>query len=266
MQKYILKGDKQMSNLNKYKETTLEIIEKIGCEYEVFTSENTASEVEKAYFKAVEEGKKGGFVPVLVVSDDTLAEWLGILEDEKYAKEKVLSSKEDGKQFLQNRYKEYTDDFMEDNDYDEDEKVEALEELVGDLEEAEGEEIRHFMGYQSYTGNGIEEVILFRIPVKNPWEVVAWLPMGGWNECPPAEEMMAVAKYWYEQYGAVIATMSHDTLEFYVENQVEDGDKAMELANEMYSFCPDCVDQGVGCIAELWAGIRKSNVWFFWWD
>ena len=107
---------------------------------------------------------------------------------------------------------------------------------------------------------------MFKIPVKNPWEVVAWMPMGGWNECPLAEDMMAVAKYWYEQYGAVIATVSHDTLEFYVQNPVEDSEKAMKLAKEMYGFCPDCVEQGVGNIAELYAGIRKSKMWFFWWD
>ena len=249
-----------MSKQEEYKETTLKIIEKVGCEYEVFTRRNTAQEVEAAYFKALENGKKEGYFPVLVVADETLEDWLGILKDEEYNKENVIASDEDGKQFLQDRLKEYTDDWLEDND------SEGLNELVGDVEEAEGENICHFMAYQSYKGDGIEEVILFHIPVKNPWEIVAWLPMGGWNECPPAEEMMAVAKYWYEEYGAIIATVSHDTLEFYVSERVEDGEKAMELAKEMYGFCPDCVDQGVGSIAELCAGIRKSNVWFFWWD
>lgn len=255
-----------MSELTGYTNTTIEIIKKMNCEYEVFTNKNSAKEVEDAYFKALKEGQKNGFFPLLVVSDETLEDYLGIMEDDGYSKEEVLASNIDGKDFLQNRYKEYTDDFAEDNDFDEEEKAEALEELIGDVEDAEGEALRHFMAYKSYTGDGIEEVILFRVPVKKPWEVVAWLPMGGWNECPCAEEMMAVAKYWYEKHGAIIATMSHDVLEFYVPNEVKDSEQAMELAKEMYSFCPDCVDQGVGTIGELYAGIKKSNVWFFWWD
>lgn len=252
--------------MSDWNETISEIIKKVNCEYEVFTNKNTAEDVEEAYFKALEEGKREGFVPVVVIANDTVAEWFGILEDEDYDRETVIASNVDGEQFLKNRFKEYTEDFAEDNDFSEEEAKEALAELIGDVQEAEGEEIKHFMAYESYRGDGIEDVILFKIPVKNPWEVVAWLPMGGWNECPPADEMMAVAKYWYEKYGAVIATMGHDTVEFYVEHKVEDADAAMELAKEMYGFCPDCVDQGVGSIAELYAGIRKSNVWFFWWD
>ena len=57
-------------------------------------------------------------------------------------------------------------------------------------------------------------LILAKIPVKNPWEIFAYLPFGGWNECPNTPELMAVAKYWFEQHGAVPAAMSHDELEF----------------------------------------------------
>ncbi len=34
-----------------YKNTTLEIIKKVGCDYEVFTSENTSQEVEALILK-----------------------------------------------------------------------------------------------------------------------------------------------------------------------------------------------------------------------
>ncbi len=253
-----------MSRESGYKQATLELIKMIGCEHQVFTSGNTPQEVESAYLKALEDGKKEGYVPVLVLSDDTLAEYLGFFEDKDSVKEKIISSNEDGKLFLQNRFQEYVDDFAEDNEWCDDEE-EALEELIGYMDTAEGDAINRFLAY-NYKGNEIDEVILFRIPVRNPWEVVAWLPMGGWNECPAAEEMMAVAKYWYEQYGAVIATVSHDTLEFYVQDKVEDSERSLELAKEMYGFCADCVDQGYGSIAELWASIRKSSVWYFWWD
>jgi len=78
---------------------------------------------------------------------------------------------------------------------------------------------------------------------------------------------MAVAKYWFEQHGAVPAAMTHDELEFLLPVPVSK-EKAMELAAEQYGFCPDIVDQEqddptVGNLADvLW----QSTVWYFWWD
>ena len=48
-------------------------------------------------------------------------------------------------------------------------------------------------------------LILAKIPVKNPWEIFAYLPFGNWNDCPDTPDLMAAAKYWFEQYGAVPA-------------------------------------------------------------
>ena len=92
--------------------------------------------------------------------------------------------------------------------------------------------------------------------------------MGGWNECPPAEEMMAVCKYWYEKYGAVPAALSHDTLEFVLTKPVDDEEKAWEAAKEHYAFCVDRVDQCTASytLGELADCISRSTVWYFWRD
>ena len=42
----------------------------------------------------------------------------------------------------------------------------------------------------------------------------------------------------------------------------------MEVAVELYGFCPDVIDQGpedatVGTLADV---LRQSTVWYFWWD
>ena len=94
-----------------------------------------------------------------------------------------------------------------------------------------------------------------------------YLPFGGWNECPNTPELMAVAKYWFEQHGAVPAAMSHDELEFRLPAPVPE-EKAMDAAVELYGFCPDVIDQGpedatVGALADV---LRQSTVWYFWWD
>ena len=126
---------------------------------------------------------------------------------------------------------------------------------------------RRFSSYWNSDNNMTYPLILAKIPVKNPWEIFAYLPFGGWNECPNTPELMAVAKYWFEQHGAVPAAMSHDELEFLLPAPVPE-EKAMDAAVELYGFCPDVIDQGpedatVGALADV---LRQSTVWYFWWD
>lgn len=249
-----------MGVTEEFSSTAKEIISKVKCPYQVFKSPTTAGEVRSAYANAFELGKKEGFVPVLVIADETMAEWLGILEDESYSKEKIIAeARDDGEAILKERLEGYI------SDYDSDGM--SMEELLG--EKADGEVITELSSFISWNSDeSIQETILFEIPVKNVWEVIAWLPMGGWNECPEASEMMAVCKYWYEKYGAVVSVVSHDTLELSLNKSISDDAAAWELAKEHFAFCPDRVDQGTnsGTIGEVADCISKSSVWYFWWD
>ena len=76
---------------------------------------------------------------------------------------------------------------------------------------------------------------------------------------------MAVAKYWFEQYGAVPAAMSHDELEFELPSPIPK-EKAMEVAVEQYGFCPDLDQNEDGSIGSLADVLWQSTVWYFWWD
>ena len=76
---------------------------------------------------------------------------------------------------------------------------------------------------------------------------------------------MAVAKYWFEQYGAVPAAMSHDELEFLLPAPVPK-EKAMDVAVELYGFCPDLDQNEDGSIGSLADALWQSTVWYFWWD
>ena len=63
------------------------------------------------------------------------------------------------------------------------------------------------------------------------------------------------------------AAMSHDELEFLLPAPVHK-ETAMDVAVELYSFCPDVIDQGpedatVGALADV---LRQSTVWYLWWD
>lgn len=241
-----------------YDKIIQKIIGNTDCSYQVFSQDFTVEEVNAIYESEWKEGKQKGFVPVLLVLDDTLQEWFGFLEGDSYSREEIIKQNLDGAEILKDRYKEYMQDHEE---YEM-----SVSEFEG--EKTGGEVIDYLSSFEKYSGDGIEKTILFRVPVKNPWEVIAWFPMGGWNECPPAEEMMAVCKKWYEAYGAVPAVISHDTLEFVVEKPVEDEQEAWALAREHYAFCPDRVDQCTESytLGEVADCLSKSTVWFFWWD
>ena len=108
-------------------------------------------------------------------------------------------------------------------------------------------------------------LILAKIPVKNPWEIFAYLPFGNWNDCPDTPELMAAAKYWFQQHGAIPAAMSHDELEFELPTPISK-ERAMEVAVEQYGFCPDLDQNEDGSIGSLADVLWQSTVWYFWWD
>ena len=147
----------------------------------------------------------------------------------------------------------------------EDDELDWAGEVLGEM--AGGYEIDRLASYWDADSEMTVPVILAKVPVKRPWEVFAWLPFGGWNECPDTPDLMATAKYWFEQYGAAPAALSHDELEFVLPAPVPEG-RAMEAAAEQYGFCPDVIDQGpedatLGALADT---LRQSTVWYFWWD
>ena len=251
------------------------LMEYLDCECTYFPSMKDDDPIMSAYSYAKRESVKEGFVPVLIKADDeTLWECLIMNSDpdsdgeDDYAfdpdkvadyRKKILSAPvKDSKAVLEaligQRKEEAEDDDM---DWD--------EEILGEMEG--GEPNDRFSSYWDDDTEMTYPLILAKIPVKNPWEIFAYLPFGNWNECPNTPELMATAKYWFEQYGAVPATMSHDELEFLLPAPVHK-ETAMDVAVELYGFCPDVIDQGpedatVGALADV---LRQSTVWYLWWD
>ena len=250
------------------------LMEYLDCECTYFPSMKDDDPIMSAYSYAKRESVKEGFVPVLIKADDeTLLECLVMNADPKndadiyefdlktvteYRKKMLSTSVKDGKAVLQELTGQRKEE-AEDDDMDWD------EEILGEMEG--GYENNRFSCYWDSDTDMTYPLILAKIPVKNPWEIFAYLPFGNWNDCPDTPELMAAAKYWFEQYGAVPAAMSHDELEFLLPAPVP-GEKAMDAAVELYSFCPDIIDQGpedatVGALADV---LRQSTVWYFWWD
>jgi hypothetical protein len=54
-------------------------------------------------------------------------------------------------------------------------------------------------------------------------------------------------------------------VEYRVEKVIKTEDEAMEVAVEMYGYCPD-VDQSYDTLGLLAGSLVDSSVWYFWWD
>ena len=243
----------------------------LNCECTYFPSMKDDDPIMLAYNYAKRESVKEGFVPVLIKADDEIL-WECLImnsdpdsdgeDDYAFAPDKVAEYRKkmlsapikDGKAVLE----ELTGQRKEEA---EDDDMDWEEEVLGEMEG--GEPNDRFSSYWDDDTEMTYPLILAKIPVKNPWEIFAYLPFGNWNDCPNTPELMAAAKYWFEQYGAVPAAMSHDELEFLLPAPVPK-EKAMDVAVEQYGFCPD-LDQNasIGTLADT---IHQSTVWYFWWD
>lgn len=243
----------------KFSDSAKKIMEYLGCECEVIPSAADDKKLMDKYLAEYRRGLKEGFTPVIIIAEEVLADWFDDIVSEgktpeQYRKDILAKSSEGGEQLIKDldaeRYEE-----MEEDDFDD-------EEIMGEV--AGGEPLRKFISYRSFDDNSVVETILAYIPTTKPYEVFAWLPFGGWNECPDAENMIKIARYWFEKHNAVPVVIGHDTVEF----QAPDLDKktAIAVAKEHYAVCPDIVDQGVGTIGALADSLTKSIVWYFWWD
>lgn len=231
------------------------------CEVEMIDPSTSPKELTNHYFTLLEEGKNKGFHPVIVVANDILLEKFELdLEDEdldftademeKYRGNILLKAQEiDAK-----------------NLYNEEKK-----ELRSELEEVAFEEPDHSIELISFRDLDqetalVDEVVIIKIPTDSPHEVLAWLPMGGFNECPSPEMMTAMAKHWYETYGAMPVAITHDVVEFYTPTPPSDKETLYDLAMEQFLFDVDIVEQGVGCVEALVEVLYKNKTWYFWWD
>lgn len=236
------------------------LIERIGCPCKIIPSADSADTVMKIYLSELEKGKKEGYFPLLAEINDTLLEMLDLNADdnggaENYREELLKMELPDGKSYLDSRYDEYSGYYLEGVDEDE---------FFGTY--GETEIFRSFTGLIEYGEEQTSPMILARVPSKNPWEVFAWIPFGGWNDCPENENHMAAAKYWYEKFGAVVGVIRHDIVEFYLEKPINSRELAIETAKEHYGYCPDVIEQGWEELYMLASCIEKSKTWYFWWD
>ena len=249
-----------MSNIKEFKKMYIFEFE------EIKDTDMYYRDIEKKYLASYKEGKEKGFTPVFLVLHNTLLEKFEIdMEDEDTDNimDIVKSNLEKYKdinavEFLKKFQKENTEDSRESIDdyftekdykYDDSEKYNL--------------ELSTLFDYDNYLK---DDVILVKVPTEKPYEVLGYFGMGGYNECPFPAEQVAVAKYWYEKYGAVPVVITYDTIVFYVERPVQTLEETKKLAMEHYAFCDDVVYQCYCTFEGLADALYKNIQWYFWWD
>ncbi|WHY85894.1 DUF4253 domain-containing protein [Neobacillus novalis] len=166
-----------------------ELIAKLGCDCSII-KENDVKGVMTKYHQALIEGKKDGYTPLIIIPSEMMLEIVDTEVDKEYSnddRETIIAKAEDidVKELL----KRLLDEVMpmeDDEDYD----------ITGEF--SAEEQTNFFLSIEDAIN---EKIILAKIPTDKPWEVAAWVPMGGFNECPMPEEQVAVFKYWYEKNG-----------------------------------------------------------------
>lgn len=226
-------------------ETAEALMAYLDCECTYFPSMADDDPIMCAYEYAGKNAAHEGFVPMLIAVDETLWECLMLNSDPAhegdddhafdpdavaaYRQSQLAAPLPDGRMVLEDGMAERRAEAEDDSkDWD--------TEVVGRMEG--GFNNHRFSGYWNSETDMTHPVILARIPVRHPWEVFAHLPFGNWNDCPDTPQLMAVARYWFEKFGAVPAVMTHDELDFALPKPIG-WELAVQTALEQYAFCPD---------------------------
>ena len=223
-----------------------------GCKCR-FIRKGKGCELLDAYDSELERGRKEGFLPVLV----SVGFYKQMLESELDCGMTMAEQRQKAKSIIADVREEkilsaYLSEHMPDDA--------VVNGEGGDCDMAEEPEVDDLMQPASPG----EAFIIAELPVERPEDIFAWIPVGGWNECPDLDVHVAFARHWYEKYGAIPASITEDTIEYVVRKPL-DKIEAKRVACEQYAYSPDIVEQGtpLPCLADL---LSRTRVWFFWWD
>jgi Domain of unknown function (DUF4253) len=112
----------------------------------------------------------------------------------------------------------------------------------------------------------LPRVYIALIPARTDDEIAAHMRWGGWNSNPQPFVHVIMLRRWKEKYGAELVGMTGDVMNLRVKRRPATREEALALAQEMYHYCADIVEQGTGDFATLAATLMVSDYWYFWWD
>lgn len=252
-EKYNAETEEEAAAITEIATRLQDALRSLGCN--VTMVDSSKQDVTESWLEACKRGEREGYHPVMVhidrgIMDSMADDFENDPQSFRQWQQQILTSPvADGKELLKERFDELKKDYVNDGNCDWQEDIVGTAQSDGAINQLSSDD----------TG----KYLLAEIPVSKPWEVFAYIPIGDWNNCPPAEEHMAIAKYWYEKYGAVVASIGSDLIDYYVPKPVTENN--IELAEEKFAYCDDVL-QNFGNLATLAEFDKNSTVWSLWWD
>lgn len=150
-------------------------------------------------------------------------------------------------------------------------RAESDEEYYGAVTEGEWEDTEPQSGwtvpFDVLTGKPLDGVFIALVPTTRPWEVLAHLRYGDWNECPPTVAHVAIHRDWHARFGAEVVCVSGAVVEMRVSRPPTDRAAAHALAREQFLYTGgDLVYQGYADLRPLASALIGARYWYFWWD
>ena len=232
-------------------------IDYLGCPCKYYRAGKPLQFIRAEYEDAYARRKEGGYTPLMIVPDESLANQL----------DEVMSNFREGENSEQYRIRLLSEQLPDAHQWFLDglnEMKSANEEYWNEItseSDIPGVKVNMFTGFKNEDKRGSKEVILAKIPTVNPWEVFAWLPLGKYRP----ELMMSVSRYWFQKFYASPAIISGNTLE-YAAVPIPDKGASVGVALEQYVFCNEIVDEGTQSIGTLADTLMKSTIWNFRWE
>lgn len=119
-------------------------------------------------------------------------------------------------------------------------------------------------GYLIFAFNGENDIkSIGVIKGTNDLEILRYRKTNGINHDYKNEDIIAKISEWNEKYGLIIIGCGQDWIELEFKKLPSD---LSSFSEEVYEFCPDSVDQGVGEVENLKGLIKEMNGIWLWWD
>lgn len=119
-------------------------------------------------------------------------------------------------------------------------------------------------GYQLfYFEDNDRSFYLGAIKSTDELDILRWRGTDGINYDHTNEDIINKLEEWGKTNPIRIDGASFDWVLFRFENPVKN---VNQFANDLYDFCPDIIDQGLGTMDALKEAIKKDEGLFLWWD
>jgi hypothetical protein len=121
-----------------------------------------------------------------------------------------------------------------------------------------------FIGTTNHLGTsgekGIEIVVA---PGEDQFAILETAATDAVNYDMVTDDLIEKLEVWDSKYGIDIWQAETDTIQLKLLKLPKD---VKSFAEEVYKFCPDIVDQGIGTVSALEKEIKRTKELFLWWD